>query len=157
MWGCKMEMNPDEIISRIVYDVFEKLAFMFGEVADRDELPEPAALNMRASMTFAGDMTGSISLIVPENVCPEIAANVLGKDPDDDIVVAQSADALKEVLNVLCGNILTAVAGEAPVFDLSVPEVDAVDAAGWKVLLDDKSIHVFLVDDSPVLLQFVRD
>ena len=73
-------------------------------------------------MTYSGGMTGSISLIVPDDVCPEIAANVLGKDPDDAIVAAQSADALKEVLNVLCGNILTAVAGESPVFDLSVPE-----------------------------------
>ena len=152
-----MEANIDEIIGEVVYDVFEKLAFMFGEVALSDELPEPAERNVKASMTYSGNTKGSISLTVPAEVCPEIAANVLGKDPDDDIVKAQAGDALKEVLNVLCGNILTAVAGEGPVFDLSVPEVSDLDAAEWVALLEDERTKVFLVDESPVLVQFTRE
>ena len=47
MWGCKMETNLDETIDEIVYDVFEKLAFMFSEVADRDERRVPAMSNVR--------------------------------------------------------------------------------------------------------------
>jgi len=37
-----MEENVREVISEVVCDVFEKLAFMFGEVTDEAELPQTA-------------------------------------------------------------------------------------------------------------------
>lgn len=150
-----MEPNDvEEIVFTTVCDVFEKLSFMFGELAAPDELPEPVERNVKASMTYSGDMSGTFSIVVPDDVCPEIAANVLGTDQDDEIVTVQAGDALKEMLNVMCGNILTAIAGEEPVFDLSVPEVSDVDAAGWTGLVGDEQTNVLLVDDSPVLVQF---
>ena len=151
-----MDPNLNETISEVVCDVFEKLAFMFGEVADRDELPAAADTNVRATMTYSGATTGSLSVTVPQEVCFEIAANVLGTD-SDEIEDAQSHDALKEVLNVLCGNLLTAVAGEDPVFDLSVPEIDQIDANAWTALVEDNNNIVFLIDDSPVIVRFTSE
>ncbi len=152
-----MEENLNEVVSEVVCDVFEKLAFMFGEVSDEAELPQTATKYVEASMTFSGDMTGTIALAVPAEVCPEIAANVLGMDPDDELVAAQATDALKEVLNVICGNLLTAIAGEEPVFDLSVPAVSNLDAEAWRVRLKEPNTHAFLVDDSPVLVQLTSE
>ncbi len=148
-----METNRDEVLGEVVYDVFEKLAFMFGEVVDKEEVPQTATAYVRASMTFSGDMAGTIALTVPVEVCPEIAANVLGLDQDDELVAAQAIDALKEVLNVICGNVLTAIAGEKALFDLSVPTVSDLDPEAWTAVVKEPNTHVYLVDDSPVLVQ----
>ena len=92
-------------------------------------------------------------MTVPVEMCPEIAANVLGVDLDDPDVVVKPLDALKELLNVTCGHVLTALAGDEPVFDLTVPEVTEIDAVAWKKLADAPYTVAFLVDESPVLLQ----
>jgi hypothetical protein len=53
---------------------------------------------------------------------------------------------------VICGNVLTAIAGEGPVFDLSVPTVSNLDGQAWSARLNEPDTCVFLVDDSPVLV-----
>jgi len=141
------------MLGEVFCDVLEKLAFMFGEPVSREELPEPGPENVRAAMTFSGNMSGSLALAVPADMCVEIAANVLGMDPDDEIVASRGIDALKEVLNVVCGQVLTAIAGEEPIFDLSVPSVETLDPDGWNNLLNESTTAPFLVDDRPVLLQ----
>jgi CheY-specific phosphatase CheX len=50
----------------------------------------------------------------------DLAANMLGTedDPTDEVVL----DALGEVTNVICGNVLPSLSGANAVFDLSAPE-----------------------------------
>ena len=103
-------------------------------------------------MTFAGEMSGTIALALPQGMCDEIAANVMGLDPDE-VGDEHRADAVKEVLNVTCGNVLTALAGEKPVFDLSIPQVEPIDADGWAKLAADDDVAGVQVDDYPVLLR----
>ena len=151
-----MKTTGDEKLNEVVFDVFEKLAFMFGEVADREEISRAATDYARVSMAFSGQSAkGTLLLAVPADFSAEIAANVLGVDPDDELVATQADDALKEMLNVICGNLLTAVVGEQPVFDLTVPVVSSLDADGWSSLLHRLDTRVFLVDDNPVLVQFI--
>ena len=52
-----------------------------------------------------------------------VSANMLGTDEDSDDASEASIDALKEALNIFCGNLLTEMAGEEPVFDLGTPQV----------------------------------
>ncbi len=44
-------------------------------------------------------------------------------DDGDEIPPDQQQDALKELCNVLCGNLLPEVAGSKAVFDLAAPEL----------------------------------
>lgn len=56
-------------------------------------------------MSFTGAMQGECLLMVPEALCPEIAANILGLDTDDELAAMRAQDALKELLNVTCARI----------------------------------------------------
>jgi CheY-specific phosphatase CheX len=104
-------------------------------------------------MSFSGDSEGSLALAVPTKLCSEIAANVLGVDAETDLPDGQASDALRELLNVVCGHVLTALAGGKAVFDLSVPTVRDLDFAGWQSLRDEANTIAFIVDDSPALLR----
>lgn len=146
-----------ETIRNVFCDVLEKMAFMFGELAEEDEMPPSVESAVEASMTFSGPFKGGLALAVPAKMCPELAANILGIDPDEEGAVEKAHDALKEVLNVICGNVLTEMAGVDPVFDLSVPEINELDAAAWKALQNDAATVAFLVDDYPTLLRLNRN
>lgn len=148
-----MQTEQKELIGGVFCEVLEQLAFMFGEPADKDDLPSAGCQYVQAKMTFAGQRTGSVSLAVPDEMCLELAANILGTEPGQGLDAQQATDALKEVLNVVCGHFLTALAGEEPVVNLSVPSTSQLDTVGWTALRDDPETIPFLVDDSPVLLR----
>jgi chemotaxis protein CheY-P-specific phosphatase CheC len=148
-----MAANQKEIVEEVFCDVIGKLAFMFGEVTPKEDLPRKGSTTyVRTSMSFSGGLAGDLALAVPEEACPEIAANALGMEPDNDRVMERGLDALKEVLNVACGRILTALAGEEAMFDMSIPVISKLDATAWSALVDDPDSFGFLADDHPVLL-----
>jgi len=146
--------------TKTLIDVFlntvESFAYMFAEPYESDEAPPPPERCLKAQMSFIGPMSGAIALLVPEHLCPIIAANALGCEPEEVQEGSGSVDALKELLNVTCGRLLTALAGEKPVFDLTVPVVSPVDAAAWESLCFVPDTAIIRVEDAPVLLHFAR-
>ncbi len=149
-----METDRRKLLSEIFCDAIEKFAFMFGELAVREDLYPVSNEYINARMTFEGEMTGDIAIAVPEKMCMEIAANILGVNSDDEQAMNLAIDSIKEVLNVACGQVLTAIAGEKTLFNLSIPEVSELDASGWTKMLNKTETIGFLVDDYPVLLYF---
>ena len=150
-----MSDNINETIANAFCEVLEVFSFMFGEPAEKDELPEVEDACISSKMTFTGDMEGTVTVTVPLELCQEIAANVLGIDEDDEeIEDTHAKDALGEMLNVICGQLLTAIAGETPVFDLSVPATTDLGDDGWASALADPRTLCFLVEDLPLLLRW---
>lgn len=149
-----MQAEREELITEVFVDVMEKLAFMLGEPLAKSELPRASREYIKATIRFSGEKSGELALVVPLEMCVEIAANVLGMDLDDEQVTARGFDALKEVLNVTCGHVLTSVAGEEPIFDLTVPREEKVDRDDWEEISADPDSIGFLVDDFPALLRF---
>ena len=87
----------------------------------------PLARGVRVA--FAGPFAGALTVRVSDDVAATLAANMLGVDAvggDDRLV----RDALGEVANVICGNLLPELAGRAAVFHLGAPEALAAGAAG---------------------------
>ncbi|HNT33855.1 MAG TPA: chemotaxis protein CheX [bacterium] len=152
-----MNEEMTETLNRIVCDVFERMAFMFGEIVEKASLPSLQRTGYLAKMGFEGPICGSVSMAVAQSMCPVIAANVLGMDEDDEFVTEKSLDALKEMLNVICGQIVTSLAGDEPVFDLSVPQVVDIGADEWKSLMDQEESLAFIVDDEPVLFHLTLE
>jgi len=134
-------------------DILARLAFMFGEPAAGDELSPPAGGALCAEMAFRGPRRGTLALAAPPALAGELAANVLGLEPDDVTAAAGAADALQELLNVTCGHVLTALAGDEPVFDLDAPATRPLDAAAWRALHDAPGTAGFVVEGRPVLLR----
>ena len=98
---------------------FEDLGFMFPEPELEEENPlvEPEA---SVSVEFWGPFNGRLVVTVCGGLLPALAANMLGEEaPPSEL---QQYDALGEISNVICGNVLPAIAGSKAVFHIGAPQ-----------------------------------
>ena len=145
---------PSELVREVFSRVLEKQVFMFAEEASLDDLASGEGDWVEARISFHGPMEGSLSLALPKLAELEIAANFLGKDADDPDVALCAEDSLKEILNVVCGHMLTALAGEDPVFDLSIPKVLPIAGDELARLAALPESLGFDVEGNPAVLRF---
>jgi len=145
-----MEKEMRRILDETLCEVLEKQAFLFAEETEPGDVPPQTGKMLSARITFAGTFSGTISLYVTEAMCCEIAANFLGVDADAPGITGKAPDALKEILNVVCGNFLTAAAGDGPVFDLTVPQSAEHDGGEWSKILAIPGIMAYVVDEYAV-------
>jgi chemotaxis protein CheY-P-specific phosphatase CheC len=97
----------------------EKLAFIFAFPSeDPGRVEDP----VKAEVSFKGTLRGTMTLEMPSEVLPELAANMLGMEGEAPSVEKQY-DALGETANVICGTLLPSLAGEEAVFDIGAPRV----------------------------------
>ncbi len=149
-----MEANPESAVGKVFKQVLEDYAFLFGDVLEAGSAPAAPGPYLRVAMDFEGPFKGSLALAVPKAFGVQVAANVLGLDMDDPQTESGAVDALKELLNVTCGNLLPAIAGDEPVFDLTVPEVTTLSEDEWRATQILPDTIGFLVEECPVFLRF---
>jgi CheY-specific phosphatase CheX len=117
-----MNDKIDNKISKIAAETLDKLAFMFASPYDpEDSIQEDPDKGVSAS--FNGPFSGTLAMKVSEKLLSEIAGNMLGVDDEDEIAPDDKIDALKETINVICGNILPAIGGKQAVFNIGAPEI----------------------------------
>jgi hypothetical protein len=114
--------NIKDIAEQTITDVLQKAVFIFTDPISENEIPaldtwEPDGVSIR----FTGKPSGTVYIWVSKGFACCVAANMLGIDKDEPKASEQGIDALKELLNMIVGNLLTAVFGEEPVFELSLP------------------------------------
>jgi CheY-specific phosphatase CheX len=149
-----MTQQLKHILTGVANDTLERLAFMFAFPDDdrRQDGPEPA---VTGCVEFSGLFCGSLVVRVPTCVMPEMAANMLGLEDDAEISGEAQRDALKELTNVICGNLLPAVAGDQVEFNIGAPEtlspLDArkllsrdIPACVVRLMLEDGYCDVYL-------------
>jgi CheY-specific phosphatase CheX len=119
--------ETDPILNEVVCRTFEDLAFMFP-MGEDEAANDPGAETVSASVAFAGPFEGRTVVVVDRAMLSPLAANMLGLDPGADPTPAQQDDALKELANVICGNLLPKVAGEEAVFHVLAPALSAGNA-----------------------------
>jgi CheY-specific phosphatase CheX len=135
----------------VLSGVLERFAFVFVEASDGD--PGIAGFKdrlLQAAIMFRGKAEGAIALSAPAALCKEMAANILGMDPeeaDDDA----GEDALKEIVNVICGEMMPVLFGEKEVVDLTVPALCRIDSGKWQELAADPGTVKLWVEDQPIL------
>ena len=78
---------------------------------------------LMASIHFRGAAEGELFLEVSEELLPVIGMNMLGLDDENALTYEEQKDAFCELLNVICGNLLPAVAGEKAVFNIDSAEI----------------------------------
>ena len=114
--------NPQsETLNRVAEDMFESLAFLLGMPDEEEPVLDPNEA-ITARIDFNGPCQGSLFLGVSEEMLPELATNMLGmmeETPSSE----EQLDAFKELLNVICGNILPTLAGTEAVFNVSPAEL----------------------------------
>jgi len=115
-----------ETLYSVAEEVLEKLAFIFSfPEEEREPMNYSDALIARVS--FTGPFRGTLTMAVSTEVIPEIAGNMLGLEDNLDATTEQQYDALKELINVICGNLLPAIAGKQTVFNVEAPNIISAD------------------------------
>jgi len=124
-------------------ETLESTVFCFGEIVpDMITSDEMIAYEIE----FTGGAQGKIQLVIDAVLGETMASNLLGVDVSvlhDEMI----DDAIREILNILCGRILTSQYGEETVFDLGLPH-----GVNSQELLQE-AIHL-LIDDMPLSLSF---
>lgn len=118
-----MPLPAPEAVQKAFAEVLQQLAFLFAEpIPALSDIDDPGTWRA-VRMGFKGPFAGEVSLHLPTSLQAEVAANFLGLDAGDEGVSVHADDALRELLNVICGHILTLWAGEEAVFNLGAPEL----------------------------------
>jgi len=118
-----MNNKLDDILLEVAEETFESLVFMLLMPEEEAEEGGEADTGITAKITFAGPFAGALFLTVSSGMLGSLVVNMLGLEEDDAGSPAQQEDALKELLNVICGNVLPAVAGVEAVFDVQAGEI----------------------------------
>lgn len=129
-------------------EVLANLAFMFTAQENPDEAG--SADWMEASIEYRGPCTGRLRLHCTHDFSRLLAANLLGLDPEEPEAAAKADDALKELMNVLCGQFVTSAYGSDGVFNLSIPLITAEAPAPDMSLENSACLASAFVDGHPV-------
>ncbi len=118
---------PSADLTTVLSDVLGNLAFMIGEEG-RAELPA-GTVWLQGEVEYCGPVHGLLRCWCTRALAIQLAANLLGIEPEAGQAQLSAEDALGEFLNVLGGQLVTARYGSEPVIALSIPTVrECVDA-----------------------------
>jgi CheY-specific phosphatase CheX len=115
-------MKPNEqILTQVVEDTFASMAFMFPGGECDDSPVETATV----TVAFAGPERGWLEMTLPKGMLDALAANMLGLEESEVATPEQRSDAVREILNVICGNLLPLIDDPRAVYSVSPPVVES--------------------------------
>lgn len=135
--------NIQNLLERIVSQVFEVNAFIFVAPPGEDDAPaDESGIPVIALIEWSqGDWQLQLKAFTP--LCLSIAANMTGSAPDDPHVQEASEDALAEMANMIMGNLLAECMGRydqrqlgLPVICLMPPEQREPPVLDFKLMAD---------------------
>ena len=120
-----MPKNIETLLRQVAEDTFATMAF-FLPAEGPGSNPDPSGPSRVALVDFTGPFAGRLSLTVPDAMAALLAANMLGLDGGQPTPL-QERDALAELANVICGNLLPILATPQDVFNVGHPCVTPPD------------------------------
>lgn len=136
--------RPD--LATVASDVLGDLAFM---VADDERVHYPDnAVWLEGRVQYHGPHSGELTCWSTRALANQLSQNLLGLMAAD-VSPDAGVDAVREFMNVLCGQLVTRWYGAGPVFDLSIPVVTPIEAPP---LGDDRGRTAMMVDGQPLLI-----
>jgi CheY-specific phosphatase CheX len=136
-----MSTNTTTPLWQATAQTFEELALLFPD-AQLTDRQSRAPLAVTAIVEFSGPMRGRLALRVSAEVLPAAAANMLGEDAGRETPLQR--DAIGELANVICGNVLPVIGGAEAVFILSAPRVESGDVVPVRERADSPTAHTQL-------------
>ena len=145
-----MTQTKTATLREIFSDTLANLAFMF--VDDEPTSPGPNEDWFQITIRYKGPRSGRLGLICPRSFTTALAANLLGVNPEDRQANTKAIDAVKELMNILCGQLVTQVYGSDVLFNLSIPRCRLLDEPPCLDGPDDDNACTLSIDGSPVRL-----
>ncbi len=105
----------------VISEVLSDLAFLLHD--DEASAVRGDAEWLEALVEYRGPTSGRLTCWCTREFAVLVAANVLGLDIRDADAADSAEDALREFMNIVCGQLVTAWYGKTAVFTLSIPQV----------------------------------
>lgn len=137
-----------EVAIRILEEWGMMLVEPDGDAADGFDPTAPCYI---ASLTFDGVVSGEYAVICQERFARALSNNLLAED--DCHQTDNLEDAVKELVNVLSGNLLTTTYGTETAFALSAPTIRHTTLHEASVLFNNSSL-CYRADGEPVRIVF---
>lgn len=131
--------------------VLGDLAFMVADI-EKHELPV-GTVWLRGEVRYIGPVQGRLCCWCTREFATRLAANLLGIEPGSSDAQVRADDALRELLNVLCGQLVTSWYGAGPVFNLTIPVVE--ESLTPPASAGTPQTCCFTVEDEPFVLAHV--
>jgi CheY-specific phosphatase CheX len=147
-------MDPalSQKLVEVTADTLERLAFIFTFPAE-----EPPAMDGQTLKTvrvdFNGPFRGAVELSLPTAALSELAVNMLGAEDGEQPPQEQQHDALKELANVICGNLLPVLAGHSEEFSLCPPYLVTGASPRW----EDAAAGFLMLESGPCRVRVQMD
>lgn len=146
-----LEVNTSTPLNALVSRILGDFAFMIvgDELSETPGAPEW----LFAKVTYRGPMQGTIHCWCTRPFATELTSNLLGLDPESPEVSAELCDSVRELMNILCGNLVTERFGAEAVFDLSIPEVEETLAGPELQGAPEHDLCRLEVSDAPIIVE----
>ncbi len=145
--------TPD--LTTVVMDVLGDLAFMVSDDG-RNELPA-GTIWMQGEIGYKGSAQGTLRCWCTRAFAAQLAANLLGIEPNAAEAQIGAEDAVKEFMNVLCGQLVTLWHGTADVYTLSIPTVCECTEAPADLDPESPTAGQLCIDGEPLLFTWCRE
>ncbi len=139
------------VLTDVISDIVETLAMMGLEVAHefRDFVPD-----FIGHIDFEGTVRGRLFIECTDEFADTLAENLLGLE-SSELDESHKWDAIGELLNVICGNLVTELFDSKNSFTLSVPQVSVIDSGansgeGQLLMRDSQYCAECFIDGFPV-------
>ncbi|MCX6899575.1 MAG: chemotaxis protein CheX [Verrucomicrobia bacterium] len=151
-------MSADNIntLVEVTIEVLEGYAFMLGDPPKTGGKPVVLAdPSWIVTISFAGSRVGGIGMVVSPPIARQAAANLYAREPAE-ISNDQAQDAVKELLNIVCGHYIHKDGANEAVIDFGVPALQSVAREDAARYVNGKPQAALVVEGHPLLL-FIED
>jgi len=100
-----MKSKIEKVLEEASVNTFEDTCFMY-QVPELNNVQKNLTLEAAAEVKYRGDYTGSLLIETRGGLFSAIAANILSIDSPSCL---QKKDALGEIANIICGNVVTSL------------------------------------------------
>ncbi len=146
-----MNKTASPTLPKIFSDILSNMAFIFIANADEEEA-QSANYTLQTRIFYFGACKGVLQLRCDGRFAALLAGNLLGVDAADSSAEQKRLDALKELMNVVCGNLVTALYGTEALFDLSIPVVVPLLAGEPVESLPGAEVYTFIAENHVIEL-----
>lgn len=115
------EICLNEALIEAVKEVFETMVFMSVEKADDSQRVEGNAI--MGVITFQNGLKGCLTVYCNQLCAQMIAKNMLGLEPDEDIMDEDIKDAIGEVTNMVMGSVKARIQDNGHSLQVSIPTI----------------------------------
>ena len=123
-----MTSQYDPILRSVAEETLSSLAFLFP-IEEEESCGTSDEPMIAVGVTFSGPRRGALMMSVSASMLAPLATNMLGIEPPGEPTCDQQQDALKEMLNVVCGNLLPLIGTDRDVFNVHSPRILSEGAA----------------------------